>query len=237
MRTSLLSGFRKYLPHWVMAALFLGGLTVAGILYGLGAEPNGPQWELAKMSMQVAVVAVAGALLSFVADRYRKSEERARLREDQLKEVLRRFTSSYNKSKGCRRIARGRILPGIDQDKSIEADVYDKIIAELNEAQLDLEAVKRDLETSGKLFPSDVPLVKIARSMEKYLNGIVDEYERKRHKAGGDPPATLKLSELGRFKSFLDDTDRWAFDQYASLHGNARDLINKELMELTARGS
>jgi hypothetical protein len=242
-------GRRPFVMHpllWMFTVIILGmGAVWLSVATGLDLEHESVKWELTKLAMQVSLVGVAGALFTFVADRYRRAEERRlkasddkkaenRYREAFLKETLKRFTTSYNKTKGARRIVRAQGLTGSPQRAAVRVAAYDKFMGELNDAQLELEAVKRDLKTSKAVFASDEALEAHAEAMEKYLGEIISEYEKKRPGAGANPAAELSLSEVGQFAVFVDPEDKAEFKEYAKPHGKARDAINEELLALAS---
>lgn len=226
-------------PLLVMVGVFFLGLGFVWLSSASGLAESGLQWELTKLAMQVSLVGVAGALFTFVADNYRRKLEKRRFREDYLKDVMKRMTSSYNKSKGARRIVRGKGLTPADKPTHVRLDAYDECMKIVNEAQLDLEAVMRDLKTSMLSFPEDIGVHAHVKSMESYLNKIVSEYEKVRARPE-EGEKELSLLDVERFGAFIamkaekpEPEKIIPFDDYADDHGDARDTINDELLNLT----
>jgi len=221
-------------PVWLMFAVFVGGIGIAWALTKSGRFGSGSLgFEGAKMALQVSVVGVAGALLSFAAENYKRRQERVRYREEFLKDTLKRITSSYNKSKSARRLARAKALTGLANERQVKVAGYDESMRELNDAQLELEAVKRDLKIGKDRFPSNERIERYAEAMEKYLGEIIKEYETERQKFG-DEKTPLPLKHGGEFASFVDQESKAGFKIYSKPHGQARDAINRELLALAS---
>ena len=227
-------------PLFWMLAAFIAGLGTALLFYRAGVAAGTLEWELAKMSMQVAVVGVAGALFSFIADNYQARQEKRRAREDYLRDVMERMTASYNKSKGARRMARAKGLSPADHPTHVRLAAYDKCVETVNEAQLELEAVMRDLATTRAFYPQDAFLHDQVDTMQRYLNRIVSEYEKVRL-TPGDGEKELSLLNAEQFKAFsarkLAKPDKAPaavkpFGDYAHDHDCVRDAINSELLDL-----
>lgn len=72
----------------------------------------------------------------------------------------------------------------------------------LNDAQIQLENLVREIDTSGHvLFDAD-EVKEALRSMEKYLNTVIDEYEKKRRTIDVETGST-QLKDLPALHSFL----------------------------------
>ena len=227
-------------PIRVMIAVFCLGLGAVGVSYAVGVQQNTLQWELTKMAAQVSVVGVAGALLSFVADNHRRRQDRIRLQEDFFKDLLKRITSSYNKSKGARRMARARGLIPSDKPTHVRLDAYDECMEIVNESQLELEAVMKELGSTMADLPDNAPVHQHVSSMQDYLNQIIGEYERVRltPEAGAKE---VSLADASQFKAFTAKkkkklvkaaVETKAFGEYADDHGDARKAINDHLLGL-----
>ena len=123
-------------------------------------------------------------------------------RETLLLSILSRAMEAYGRAKKARRLLRGRALSTRDQTRVVLADQYDLCFDMLNDAQLDLENIARDVETSAKAFSQPSELVKHLRSMDAYLNELIGEYEDSRSRFSGNGPA-LPLDELPLLEEFL----------------------------------
>jgi hypothetical protein len=181
-------------------------------------------FEAAKSILQLGVVAVVGAAVSVLVFEYQrerqtidreadlKRQEREKqkdldrksleYREALLLSVLSKAMDAYGQAKRARRLLRGRAILTQDQAKVVLADQYDACFDMLNDAQLDLENLARDVETSAKAFSEPDKLVKNLRSMEAYLGKLIGEYEDFRSRFSGVEPS-LSLCELPLLNEFL----------------------------------
>lgn len=123
-------------------------------------------------------------------------------RETLLLSILSRAMDAYGRAKKARRLLRGRAISTRDQERVVLADQYDLCFDMLNDAQLDLENLARDVGTSAKAFSEPVALVEHLRSMDDYLNELIGEYEGARSRFSGDAPS-LPLRELQYLGDFL----------------------------------
>lgn len=123
-------------------------------------------------------------------------------RETLLLSILSRAMDAYGRAKKARRLLRGRAISTRDQVTVVLADQYDLCFDMLNDAQLDLENLARDVETSAKAFSQPAALVEHLRSMDSYLNKLIGEYEESRSRFLGDEPS-LPLRELRLLEDFL----------------------------------
>ena len=155
--------------------------------------PSTLEMEIAKALLQLGVVSVAGVVLSILvfeyqrarnnADKQHEVERRAlEYREDLLKATLSKAMSCYSQAKKARRLFRAKGLYRYE-DMSIDIvipDEYDKCLESLNDAQLELENLARDVNNSQQAFSHPTKIVKSLRTMENYLSDLVGEYEKKR---------------------------------------------------------
>lgn len=207
----------------VLSGLFVGSIVVL-LLFFRDSGQGTLKLEVAKSLLQLGVVAVAGAVVSILifeyqrerqaidrtADLERQAAEKQReldrksleYRETLLLSVLSRAMEAYNRAKKARRLLRARAIATRDQATVVLADEYDICLDMLNDAQLDLENLARDVETSAKAFSTPDVLVKSLRSMDAYLGELIGEYEDSRRRFSGHEPA-LPLRELPLLDDFL----------------------------------
>lgn len=247
-----------------LSLLFLVCTALFALIYATQQpSTNVPplKFELAKALLQVGVVSVSAAIATILVFNYqhrRQADQRAlelerdnRRKEDKenadtkarqadyvdelLKGTLSRITGSYNMAKRARRtlnaLARHKAAGGT----MIRAAVYDEWMAKLNDAQLDLEAVKRDVQVSRGAYPSAREMARGVRKMESYLRDVTKEYEKARRKCAAD--ASIPLEDLAGLSDFLGrkatgaTTTRWRSEfteQYATL----RRLVRKNLLHV-----
>jgi len=157
--------------------------------------------------------------------------------DELLKSTLSRVTESYNAAKRARRQLRA--LARYENDSGemmVRASVYDEWMARLNDAQLDLESVKRDVDVSRGAYPSAKEMFVCLKRMEDYLRAVRKEYEEARWQADGDLP----LDSLERLVDFIGKKKASkAFseelqDQYAELRRMVRsNLLNARFAPVT----
>ncbi|HWN11448.1 MAG TPA: hypothetical protein VNO50_19625 [Pyrinomonadaceae bacterium] len=159
-------------------------------------------------------------------------------REMLLLSILSRAMDAYGRAKKARRLLRGRAISTRDQAKVVLADQYDLCFDMLNNAQLDLENLARDVKTSAKAFSDPDALVTHLRSMDAYLNELIGEYEGSRSRFSGDEPS-LPLRELQHLVDFLQKAKESKFMPemvipYHEVQKAIRgDLLHPNLLEST----
>jgi hypothetical protein len=236
-------GFLSSPLTWVMAALFIISAVWFAYLYHYGVEKDSLDMEFAKALLQVGVVSVAATLLSvLVFDHQRRSaankeaaaaaEKQQQFRDDALKGTLGRITSAYNATKRARRSVRALGLRKMVGKELLRRDRYDECMADVSDAQLELEAIKSDVKTSRTLYPSSAKLSASLRSMEQYLGALIEEYETVRSRIGDDV-TELSLAKVPRFGDFIGPSSGSEFlKKFSEGHDGARAAIRADLMHL-----
>ncbi|HEY6514435.1 MAG TPA: hypothetical protein VI032_20835 [Burkholderiaceae bacterium] len=200
-------------------AVLLGVLfaVCVGVLLAMPMpSPGSFAMEVAKALLQLGVVAVASAVVSlfvFEYQRQRQNEDKQRelerkaleYREDLLKGTLTRAMAAYSQTKKVRRLLRARAVEIHSTGMLVAPDQYDACFDLLNDAQLELENLARDVRNSAPAFSSPGELEKRLWSMEKYLSRIITEYEQNR---GRIPSETgrLLLQDLPELERFIEST-------------------------------
>jgi hypothetical protein len=170
------------------------------------AEPDTIQREIVKSLLQLGVVVVLGSAISAVIkaidqDRI-KAQEAAALRTD----YLRRVGSAYRSAKAVRRNLRAagltrRYGPPPDFVGKKHLGRFQKEMRRLNEAQLGLEALKIEASSLPEYHRSS-EIASSIEKMEKYLRGILREYERyEPHLVEG---TNVPFSEFPRLDEFTE---------------------------------
>jgi hypothetical protein len=228
--TARLRGLLQW-PVNLIVALAVTGIIALLILrkFEIGKEIDA---EVVKSLPEVLGVTVLGALLSYVVAQADQRKEELRALQDPLKAALIRVTASYNASKRARRNARALgLLPGGADDQRIAVERYDQYMADLNDAQLELETVKDEVADNPEGFLSAEAIAARLRTMEHYLGEIVSEYERERRKAHGQPE--IALERLGEFSGFIAKARESDFkENFSRPHRQIRKLINRDIADL-----
>lgn len=199
--------------------------------------------EFAKALLQVGVVSVAGTLLSvLVFDHQRRSgqrkdaaaaaEKQLLFRDDLLKSTLARIAAAYASTKRARRTARALGLRRTTGTISVRLQRYDECMAEVNDAQLELEAIKSDVNTTKLAYPSADLVASNLRKMEQYLGELIEEYEGVRAQLP-DESTDIDLSRVPRFADFVGPSTGSEFStRFSESHSNARGAIRGDLLHL-----
>ena len=151
------------------------------------------EMELAKALLQLGVISVVGVVTSVLVFEYQRvrnnSDKQQDLdrraleyREDLLKSTLSRAMGCYSQAKKARRMFRAKGLQrhGDDEIQIIIPAEYDRCMESINDAQLELENLVRDVNNSARAFTQPTQLVKSLHSMETYLSDLIGEYEKHR---------------------------------------------------------
>jgi hypothetical protein len=238
---------------WILAVLSASVVVVLSILLWSQADPAAIQVEVFKFAAQVFVVAVLGTTGSWIlaehnrgraaADRLLQEEkDRLSALRSLRRDVLTKVTESYTGTKRLRRVVRARFSKGSDitqaQPMSVAPAVYDETLREINDYQLELEMVRKDLATY-ELPERDLLRDHLSR-MEKYLRRLVREYETLDvDPARLDHIAISSIPELGEFIGRHDVTTTFNREFSEPFAQFARELRGRLLQEtaITATGS
>ena len=194
------------------------------VVFFRGAAQDTVAFEVAKALLQLGVVAVVGAVVSWAVAEYQleqgrldktrdrehqeavKAAELNRLRyeyrDELLTTTLRRVVVAYSSAKKARRLLRAHVGVGTGAPALVRITEYDRYLEMVNDAQLDLESVKGDVRTSAPAFSSAQSIERALESMEQYLGRVVKEYEEHRHVVE-QHGAGLQLAKLTKLSDFL----------------------------------
>lgn len=238
----------------LLALLLIGSVAWFVQIYDRRPTNGTLDFEIAKTLLQIGVVSVAAALVALLAKHYERSVERQqrtrdanrtelRYREDLLKETVRRITAAYNQAKKARRKMRARGTNRSATPRLIVLAHYDECMAELNDAQLELETIIQDVRTNHEAFPSAKAIRAALKSMEDYLAELNGEYEKKRPRCG--PEVTeVPFDEMEWMSDFTGKAKTRDAEgnkvpsqfkrDFAKGHSEARKAINQDLLTLTS---
>ncbi|MGZ8287062.1 MAG: hypothetical protein ACXW27_15120 [Allosphingosinicella sp.] len=250
---------KRNLVAWALAGLFVVSVGWFALLYYRGVAKDSLDMEFAKALLNVGVVSVAATLLSLLTFQHRHEIEKeqreredraARDREDQqlrenrlqfrdelLKSTLGRVTATYNRTKRARREMRalGR-LHTAGGGVLLRLARYDACMAEVNDAQLELEEIKSDIKTSKPAYTAADQIASSIREMERYLGALIEEYESVRAKTAPFDD-TISSTKVPRFKDFLGPVAGSGFEKrYSDEHSSVRASIRGDLIHLNFSG-
>jgi hypothetical protein len=165
-----------------------------------GAARDGMRDELFGYVLQLSVIAVIGGAVTFLYQIIQHGIEDAVRREGLRTAFVTRLGDAFRSAKAARRILRSEglsranpSLPGVLSPA--QRDAYAEQCRVINAAQLALESLLFEV----RCFPEPVNTTALEDAltrMEKYLNGIVKEFEQQ------NPKATLAYTDLCRLDEF-----------------------------------
>lgn len=223
----------KSLTSVLVGLLLLGlvGLFVVDVRYN--PDPRLLGLEIAKSFLQMIVVLVFGTILSLLSaefnraraerERRRDTEHRkAENRDEFRKELLDRLNRAYINTKRARRLLRARAFSPpyygtLDPTASVLAEPYDEQMSAINDIQLDLELLAKDVESNPGAFSDSERVLKGVAGMEKILNGLVTEYEQQRGYFTGSP-VTREVSKLKMLADLVSPRDQSHFGNGFAAH-------------------
>jgi hypothetical protein len=167
------------------------------------------------------------------------SRRRLEYRDELLRAVFGRATQSYSAVKRARRLLRARALRQQDHVRLILTSVYDELMDVVNDAQLDFENLRRDVENSRPAFSSPDQLVIYMGAIDEYLGKLMKEYERERP-GFTEEISTKHLAQFAQLGDFLGPAKESLFltGVVHPFHDVQRliraDLLNPQLRDIPA---
>ena len=195
-------------------AVALAGLVAAGLVLWFALDSLPPArhaklvFEIAKAAVQVFPLAFFGVVVAELVrsrDARRAVEQR---RVDFLRGFLRDVVLAYNRTKATRRSLRGAGLGMSGHGPLTDAHLreLDERLHSLSEAQLDLERLKREARARGDIFQKPEPVTAALEGLEKYVNGVIKDWERGRPNLREGMPV-YSLAEWPAYWSFVADQE------------------------------
>jgi hypothetical protein len=222
------------------------GLILASALVGLGAKMahlSGDQiWnEIAKAGVQLGIITIIGGGVGFALrrvdsireERREKSQsdlEAKRKQNEYRLSVLGDITTSYNQVKAVRRTLRALGVMALTAPLTAEqANKFFAQMKSLNEAQLSLERVKREVDVRRISFEKGDDILCALNKAENYVNEIIKNWEKEG--AGvvtGAPPRVM--GSFTQLQLFLEKHDK-DFDEGI---GDPMEKIQKLISDQTS---
>lgn len=167
-----------------------------------------------------------------------RRRQHVRTMNELRKELLTRLTTAYSDAKKIRRLTRAKSLFVVRDNRGadvvhVNRGVYDELMESLNDIQLTLELILREIvtsrKTSSEVFSTPYPLQRNVAYMEGYLRKIIREYETRLKDFKGDPPS-LELRELARLSEFVRRDDIEFNTRFVSSYKIALDSIRADIL-------
>ncbi len=171
---------RAALAVTVLGATFMVGLGVMWL--GVSYAPTRSEdiaVEVAKSGAQLALLAVLGALVTGVFRYLDAEREDDRRRIEYRLGVLREVVASYNRIKAARRILRAYGFGRNESGDATSAQLREFVaqLRSLNDAQLSLEAIKRQVEADAGAFAHGNELIELLGCVEDYVHQVITDWE------------------------------------------------------------
>lgn len=223
------SAIRQYRWLFFFGILFilLGGVTsYACIRVGTIPSNSSPPkytgigdfgWKIADFLAQVVLVAVGGGIFLQASNRL---QSRKAASNQFLKDALAKLIASYSETKKVRRTLRAtsKIAPA-EPHGILPFEKYNELMAIINETQLSLEVIRREIDVFRRILEDPCPLIECIRGMEEYLGRLITEWENASKISHYD--TGISLSKLDHLRTFIEQRDTGDFrrvftDQFVS---------------------
>jgi len=192
----------------ILAILFLITLRLTFFFvnkYHLDDDPSGNiRVEIIKSLLNVLVVVIIGTTVTALFEAHQRNLEESKIRVQTKIKSRNRISKLYNRIKSSRREL---YAEGLRHEEGIvsgnfnmgQIELNKNEMKKINDIQLELEGMAEVREKDD----SDKQIVPYLRSMESYLNNILDEYKKSRQelKNKGETVSLEKFPSLIEFTS------------------------------------
>lgn len=133
--------------------------------------------ELPKLILELLLLIFFGGLLvNALLERNRKLEEESRAKIAIQRSLLNDLIRAYNNTKRVRR--RLRVKVKFSSPITLDLSKYQEEMESLNDAQLEFERIREELETHREYFKGDYDTLQLEiKKIEDYLRELYKEYE------------------------------------------------------------
>jgi len=173
---------------FALSLLFLVGIGVALLFNGLSSANDDLASTISKLGAGIAITIFAGAIVTASF----KLVDEQRARDQERRKVFSEIVRAYNQVKSARRNLKAWGILTTRSEPALQAEEAKELrmtMAKLNDAQLQLEAIAREMEESH-LFKRKSPIKEKLRDVEHYINtSVLDLWEAHGGKVweGADP--------------------------------------------------
>ena len=224
--------FWRVLGLWAMISVIALGAAVVLRAWPPAADAK-LGYEIAKFVAQLTLIVVAGGL---IVKEYEQARARRSAVHEFRRQVLRSIIGAYSEVKKIRRVLRARCIRAAGEEggaavESIPAAAYDAHMERLNEIQIELEVLVRELKVFRETFDAPGELTRQLVAMERYLSALTDEWEVSRPDFGDRPGSPV--GQLPRLEAFLARRPAGDFKAaYTRPFTAALDLIQAERLKV-----
>lgn len=169
--------YKKLKSYEKAIALAVGLVFIfALILCYIGYIYESWKIETFKILLQFLLLVVIGGAFSLLFSQYALEREKRETKKEEYRELLAELIKEYNSAKRIRRLLRAeaRFVPN-NEEVNIKAEPYHKQMKALINVQLGFEYLKRFVENTD--YDELKALGPSLKSIESYLNKIINEYE------------------------------------------------------------
>lgn len=233
--------FKSSLSKWFsrkrvlgVAVFLIAYVFAIFLVFKLGRGNSGLTtlgYDMIKLAIQLLLIVLFGGV-------FIQEYNRARARKDAVYEfrraILKDLSRAYSDAKGARRILRARCERTKNDEDCIPLPLYDEHIATINETQLELEIMRKELRIIRSVFKKIDELICCVKHMERYLGAVFTEYETKVKDHRG--AVSIPLSTLPRLQAFLaksEDTERSDFPEFSESYRKALTIIQEERVKVS----
>lgn len=168
-------------------------LSVAGIIGFLIPEENSDEFrrelrsDTVKFLLQFVIITVIGGFVPIVVGEVNRHRDRKLAVRRFRRGIYDRLKEQYTNVKRIRRALRGQCTL-VGQDVVLPFETYKAMVLELNEAQLEIEELRREVTLFKDEFEDPNPLIDDLRLMDTYLSEIFEAYESRWKWPNGKTP-------------------------------------------------
>ena len=218
---------------------FISGLVIVSIIALVCLAAFGNVKDLStetyKAFLQLLVIGIAGHVVSILLTKANQERQEYLEKNEFRNSVLSRINTAFVEIKKLRRLSRATSFKKEIEGTTryyLSIDDYHSYMQLINETQLQLEVLEKDITSNAKLFTHKAEITSNIDKMEEYLNQIVDEYEHTTIQVESDSQGKLltinypKLHDLvGNYRGSEFRTE-FVHAYYSSLEKIRDDLVH-----------
>jgi hypothetical protein len=181
--------------------------------------------EVAKIFLQLMAIGVLGAFAKWSFDEYNRHRDRAATLNEFRKDALRSLIGVTNQVR--------KVPLLIEAAQS--ARTYGEQMRGIVDSRHELSFIRHEIQTAGEAFSELTKIRGHIRTMESYLDGLIDEFkaeyrELSRVQTSKPEDVWRAIQELPKLKDLRKvDKDSEYYGEYLESYSTARDLMRGEI--------
>lgn len=207
-------------------------VTLIAVIYlALSGKVADIYSETYKTAIQLLVVAVTGHVVTLLVAKLNHEREDTRAKDEFRRKIIEKLNEAFVEVKGLRRLSRAANKPESGgYPESVEVDGYLSLMEELNEVQLRVEIIAKEIEAFQGLFGHYIELQMNIDKMEEYLNLIINEFEHNAPAQSGSP-LKFSLKDLPEIADYLGPYKGSKFrTEFIKPYYEGLDILRSELL-------